>query len=152
MLDLPLPSHFPAANYSVVRDKAHQMFERRGTEEMVRSAFREAWSSILYRFASCDEHGQRFSTLLSEYGAGPPPIQRYAQERDFFDFVVLGLACIEAYHYALFALGSCTGDPRFRFSSATDRRRVNLSRTKDAILAAFPGRAVSIALQVLAPE
>lgn len=70
------------------------------------SRFIRAWHSVVYRYKACCEANDSFVQLwdrLSE-PAMPPPEDRYAQERDLFNFVVNALSCVEAAFMAFYAM------------------------------------------------
>jgi hypothetical protein len=79
----------------------------------------------------------------------PPHPERYLQERDFFHFVVNSVACLEAFHYGIYAWGACRQLGNFSLSDENARRHVSVKSTLAAVRALPDAQDVGEALSLV---
>jgi hypothetical protein len=105
-----------------------------------------AWNAVVYRFMSCAEHDEQFTSSVAKSGASPRQPERYIQDRELFEFFVSGLASFEAFHYALFAIGSIVSPAHFPFASGGDFKRVTTAIVLKTYRTAFPMESLTSSL------
>lgn len=140
---LPIPPDYPSQQHLELHNLAHDHFKLQDTPEGIRSEFRASMNSMAYRFTSCSESGQSFCESIERDGGGPAQPERYKQERDFFVFVMSGMACVEALNYELFALGAAIHPKQFPFATDKDRK-IGWPSTRNAYAAVQNTRLVEV--------
>lgn len=105
--------------------------------------FAGGWNAVAHRLRAAIEHDEAFrSTLLSSN-------DRYSQEKELFGFFGSGLACLESYCYANFAIGAIITPGSFPMTIQKDLKRINPESTADIFTKHFAGSQLSTALQNL---
>lgn len=154
MADRPLGLDFLAHDYpEVEQSRLLSLAERavsrleEGTE--LRREFTSALRAVTFWYQAFVDAGESFSSSVQRHGDAPGHPHRYYQERDFFMFVVAGLAALEALHYGLFALGAVLQPAAFSFESEDDRRDVTPRSTLLAYERTYSSTPITRALQAL---
>ena len=152
--DVSLPTAYPSSAHAELHTRAHDFFQAAGVPPDIQQELRTALNSVAYRFKMCTDAGCAFCDSLLRYGAAPAQPERYAQERDFFDFVVTGFTAIECAGYGLFALGAALWPAQFPFTTEALRRKVTLRVALDTCGRVPAANAIHTALSVTlaAPE
>ena len=120
---LSVPPTFPAVAY--LNTGAHMSANHVASH--ANSHFRGAWNAISYRYHEARECAFQFQNHFSTYGDGPPPAERYEQERMLFDFFSSAVSALEAYFFGAFALASTSQPADFPLNSPADERKVKPS-------------------------
>lgn len=118
------PDQYPDHLHQHVSEMAKAHFQKLEPPPAVQGEFRTSLKSVRYRFKTCVEAGTAFADSIRRHGDAPPEPQRYFQEREFFSFVMAGMASLEALHYALFAWGAAVHPDAFPILTEKDRRGV----------------------------
>lgn len=145
-IGLEVPSSFPATAHDAVHEATNTAFRTLQVRDDLQGGFRGAWNAIAYRYVSCTEYSASFSESVAEHGAAPHQPERYMQERDFFNFIVTGLACFEAFHYALYCIGAVLQPNHFPYETASDRRRITPGATRELFARHYPSNGVTHAV------
>lgn len=122
-------------------------FEKSAVDPELRGEFWAARNAVAYRFTACAEAAEGFASSVDQHGAAPPQPHRYTQERDFFHFVLGGMASLEALHYGVHAWGACRGLTGFVLNSDRDRRRAVPKATLIAVQRSVDGQALAAELK-----
>ena len=98
-----IPKNFPSCVYSKIssimdakKEKYPQSF----------SEFLPAWLAVEYRFCTCFESNKNFTESFKKFGDGPPPSERYIQEKELFHFFINGYSTLDCFGYALYIVAS----------------------------------------------
>jgi len=70
------------------------------------SEFLPAWLAVEYRFSTCFESNKNFTESFKKFGNGPPPSERYIQEKELFHFFINGYSTLDCFGYALYIVAS----------------------------------------------
>ena len=145
--EIDFPVDYPADLHIRLHTLAHNWFILQNTASSLQVDFDAAMKSVAYRYKTCIESGNAFGGSVQADGDAPLPKVRYFQEREFFSCIVAGIACLEALHYALFALGASIDGSIFQFANSQQQRKITPKLTQE-VYAHFPnGRLVSAALR-----
>jgi hypothetical protein len=87
--------------------------------------FAGGWKALAYRFRSCAEHSRAFTKSIRQVGTAPVPEKRYLQEVELFYFFVSGLAAVESFSYALFAILTMLDSLTFPMVTAKNKRDIS---------------------------
>lgn len=123
--DVGLPSEFPAEEHVAVHLLVCELFAKQGTPEEIKQEYYGAWNAVLYRFKAAWVAEEEFRKSVSAYGDAPGQPMRYEQENSLFNFAMAAESCLEALHYAVFAISAAYDPTSFPFSSPDNRRDVN---------------------------
>jgi hypothetical protein len=93
--DLAVPDDFPAGPFEGAY--LHALDDIIHTEQ-----FTGAWIGMAYRFRSCAENAEAFAALFKEHGSNPPFEQRYAQDREMFEFHANGYGALDSLFYGMY--------------------------------------------------
>jgi hypothetical protein len=146
---LPIPPEYPVEQHARLHQAAIAFFGRESVPSALQDEFRSAWNAVVYRYVACLESAEAFARSVERHGDAPAHPERYAQERDFFNFVVNGMACIEALHYGIFAWCSSRALTGFDLANERDRRAVNPATALDRLRDVPDASAVASALGTL---
>jgi hypothetical protein len=122
---LVMAPDFPTVEYEAA-------YERVRNVHAGNPAFRHfggAFNAMSYRFREAHDVAVAFQEQFKREGASPPPEPRYEQERLLFDFYSSCFSVLEAYFFALFAVGHMLKPGQFPLSTAKDEQKVGPSRT-----------------------
>lgn len=144
---IEVPADFPLDLYERVVAGAKEIISE-ASEDTARE-FSYGFASVRDRFRGCAEAADNFSSLVEEHGDRPTQPYRYYQEREFFSFVMNGMACVESLHYGLFAFGASVDPSRFPFGNESDRSKVTLKKTRKCFKELPRRKAISDALEKL---
>ncbi|MGH9425684.1 MAG: hypothetical protein ACRD2L_05180, partial [Terriglobia bacterium] len=98
---------------------------------------------------SCAGHDEAFTAAFEQGGDGPPPPERHRQEYELFGFFVTGLASLESFCYAVYAMAVMSRSPRLVFPNPRD---IKVSSTANMMAQQFPGIPLTRALTALCTE
>lgn len=135
-----MPEDFPSRAYQSINSC---VVRRKDTCPGPWGQYAQAWNALAYRFLSCTEHDEAFTSSIKSTGSSPPPHDRYIQERELFGFFVTGLAAIESLCYGLFAIGSMLNPADFPLQTAEDMKKVTPNETAAQFANIFPNERVS---------
>jgi hypothetical protein len=107
---LVLPADFPAGPFEGTYQ--HALDDIIHTEE-----FTGAWLGMAYRFKACTESAETFAALLAQHGSNPPFEQRYAQDREKFEFFANGLSALECTFFGMHFLAELVKPAEFPVSN-----------------------------------
>ncbi len=138
-----MPAGFDVRSYNAVHERVEP---KRAAFPDACEQFGGAWNAVGYRCKAADEHSRAFTNSIRRYGDSPPPLQRYEQERDIFNFFVTGLATIESFFYAMYAVGAILDAAAFPMGSG-DLRGINPRSVVPRFVGRFPGDAFTVAVQ-----
>lgn len=62
--------------------------------------------AVKYRFCTCSESNKNFTESFKKFGDGPPPSERYIQEKELFHFFINGYSTLDCFGYALYMVVS----------------------------------------------
>ena len=112
---------FPSCVYSKIssimdaqKEKYPQLF----------SKFPDAWLAVEYRFCACFEGNKNFTESFKKFRDGPPPSERYIQEKELFHFFIDGYSTLDCFAYALYMVAS-TIKPTFLPIEPSKLRNIN---------------------------
>lgn len=125
---IEMPADFPVKPYEAIYNR---LASKQDTYFDSWYEFIRAWDAVAYRFRSCAEHDEAFAESIRRAGKGPPPPERYIQDRELFCFFVSGLATVECPCYGLFAIGSILDAQSFPFVTPDDKRNVSPDKASD---------------------
>ena len=74
--------------------------------------------SIEYRFCTCYESNKKFTESFIEFRDGPPPSERYIQEKELFHFFIDGYSTLDCFAYALYMVASTIKPTLFPIESS----------------------------------
>jgi hypothetical protein len=117
-----VPPSFPARSYNDLHQ--HVMGRNGGNPSL--GLYGGAWNALSYRYAEARECADYFAEHFTLHGSGPPPPERYKQEKALFDFYSSVTSCFDAYGFAVFAMASLRQPANFPLATDTDERRVTL--------------------------
>lgn len=119
---LEMPDDFPVSPFNAVHAKLSPL------RNHCPDAWPEwlgGWNAIAYRFKSCADDDARFTESIQRDGDGPGQPARYFQEKSLFDFFMAGLASIDSFSHALYAVGSILDPAAFPITTSKDLRKVS---------------------------
>lgn len=122
-----MPAGFNAIAYEDVHRRIISLKE---SHFDVWSELAASWNAVAYRFYACAEYNEAFIASVQQTFS-PPPLARYAQERDLYGFFVNGLSTIESFCYALWAIASTLKPAVFLFNMPEHRRSISPETTAD---------------------
>jgi hypothetical protein len=103
-------------------------------------------NAIAYRFRACADYHSQFSALLGERSSHE---QIYAVTRSFFGFFVNGLASLESFYYAMYALGSAYHPAEFSALRDRDEHRISAKSVAECYERTWPGTDLALTLRRL---
>jgi hypothetical protein len=130
---LMVPDDFPANQFEAVYKKVQAHNPRREYALAI-----SAMHAISYRFMAIAEYDGRFTASLAAHGPGPGQPIRYEQERDLFGFFTNAFSVLDAFCFAMYAIGALTGTSDFQLATARDERNVTWGSMRAAYGRAFP--------------
>jgi hypothetical protein len=133
---LIMPSDFPVLPYEAVGRAASELGS---TRQLALEQFRGAWNAVSYRFYAMCEYERVITEALGLQTNGPPPLDRYRQERDIFGFFCNGFSVFESAFYAVFSIGAFLVPAGFPLSTPKEQQRISPTFTIAAMAANFPG-------------
>jgi hypothetical protein len=142
MNGLLMPSDFP-----------RELFEKIYTAAQPHDAnpahpqFIGAWSAVSHRYKALAHYDEVFTRSIETHGSGPAYEVRYEQERDLFGFASNAYSVFEAFHYAMFAIGSLINPNIFVLKTADDEKKVNIQNTRSKYSNAFPSDQILISFK-----
>ena len=148
-LDITMPSDFNVDAHFSIHSRITSLS---GFDPDTVKQFQGAWKAIVYRFKSCAEHDEAFTTSIQTHGNSPPPPDRYIQERELFGFFITGQAVIESFGYGLFAIAALIQPIDFPILTDKEQRKINLKNTSEEFEKHFSGDDITIALEKLLRE
>ncbi|OFW54327.1 MAG: hypothetical protein A2163_05745 [Actinobacteria bacterium RBG_13_35_12] len=98
-----IPKKFPSCIYSKI---SSIMYAKNQKYPQSFSEFSYAWLAVEYRFCTCFESNKNFTESFKKFGDGPPPSERYIQEKELFHFFVNGYSTLDCFGYALYMVAS----------------------------------------------
>ena len=98
-----IPKKFPSCVYSKISSIMHAQKEKYPQSF---SEFLHAWLAVKYRFCTCFESNKNFTESFKKFGDGPPPSERYIQEKELFHFFINGYSTLDCFGYALYLVAS----------------------------------------------
>jgi len=98
-----VPKKFPSCVYSKI---SSIMYTQNQKYPQSVSEFSYAWMAVKYRFCSCFESNKNFTKSVKKFGDGPPPFERYIQEKELFHFFINGYSTLDCFGYALYMVAS----------------------------------------------
>jgi hypothetical protein len=101
------PADFPASQFEALCEKLGGAYAGRRGYDLVF----EALNAIAYRFVALAEYDRSFTARFNARRDGQP--FRYEQERDVFGFFGNGYSVLEAFCFALFAVGALIDPAHF---------------------------------------
>jgi hypothetical protein len=131
---LTMPTDFPA-------DPFDKIFEasQRHSENPTYGQFIGAWKAVSYRYVSLAECDESFTASIKKHGVAPASGRaRYEQERDLFGFSSNTYSALDAFYYAMFAVGSFVAPEVFVLATPADEAKVNIAATHTKYGQAFP--------------
>jgi hypothetical protein len=126
-------SDFPITPYEAVHSKvvkkwsAHPLYDH----------YAGSWNALAYRFQAATNAGTILNQSLRDFGASPPPLERYRQEHELFSFFSCGFSAFEAAFYAAFTLGAFLTPSAFPLTTPKDQQRISPNLTIDAYQRTF---------------
>ncbi len=138
--NLVMPPDFATAPYNAVHTRVEP---HNAAYPFAWEQYAGAWNAVAYRFHACADHDAVFTASVQDAGTTPPQPARYIQEREFFNFLVNGLATIESLCYAFFAIGAMMDAHNFPIATPKDLLRITPKLTDERYALAFSGEAVS---------
>lgn len=136
-IGLEMPIDFPIVPYEAVHQK---VTEKIASQHPAWSHYAIAWNALAYRFLSCKEYNDEFTASILGAGDGPISPERYIQEKALFGFFTTGLAAIENFCYALYAIGAILDSQNFPL---TKPKSIDIERTRKQFVVAFAGEAIT---------
>jgi hypothetical protein len=136
---LDMPADFPTDRYNAID---HAITPHREKYPDVWPQYAAAWSGVTHRYFSAAAADDRFRVSIKQQ-PGPPPPERQPQEEDLFLFFVAGLAAIESFTYATYAVGAMLDSTAFPFSTPDDRRKVTPKTTSERLSKRFGGTSIA---------
>ncbi len=107
------------------------------------------FQGVAYRFRAASEYCREFEDLFQAPGGAAPGVEVvYRQERALFGFFVSGLACLESFSFALYALGAFYKPRKFGLSSGHLKSITPLD-VADRLGRHWPGALVSTQMAAL---
>jgi hypothetical protein len=144
--NLNMPQDFDVDSYNAV----HKCLRSKITlNNDVWGYYAGGWNAIMYRFLTVDESDKKFTGSINKSGGTPVPCERYIQERELFSFFVNGLATIESFCFAIYAIGSLVEPSAFSMSTERKRRNINPENTVRKFKKRYPNEQVTKELQKL---
>jgi hypothetical protein len=128
---LVMPTDFPRDLYEAVQNKLNRFQKQYGHDYFI-----GAWSAISYRYHAVVDHDDDFTASLIKHGPGPGQPLRYHQERNLFGFFSNGVSVLDAYCFAMFAVGAILIPSNF---SLVDEWKIDWKFTSIAYKSSFPG-------------
>lgn len=134
-IGLQVDASFPAAQYEAV----HLRIAANHNNNPSTPDFREAWNALGYRYYEAQETADQFEQHFNAHGEGPPPLERYQQERLLFDFFSSAVSSLDAFYYGVYALASIAYPSNFPLATEANRRRVNPTNVIADLALHLPG-------------
>jgi hypothetical protein len=131
--ELRIPPGYPTQQHAELYQAAEAFFTRDSVPDLLQKEFRSAWHAVVYRYIACLESAKNFSDSVERQGGSPLQAERYVQEREFFNFVVNGMACLETLHYGIFAWGACRQLAGFSLATEEARRKAVPKTVRDRL-------------------
>jgi hypothetical protein len=139
-----MPSDFNVAAYEAVHQRVSANSHR---NQDAWEQYAGAWNGVAYRFLACAESDIAFTTSIRQAGDTPPPLERYLQERELFNFFVTGLASIESLCFGLSAIGSMLAPAKFPMKTLNHLKNIYPKSTATRFASVFSGEPLSATLQ-----
>jgi hypothetical protein len=132
---LTVPDDFPADQFEAVYKKLGSTYVQRAE---YRGFIIGVLNAIAYRFTALAEYDESFRSSITAHGTGPGQPFRYMQERDLFGFFSNAHSVLDAFCFALFAIGALRDSANFPLATDPDERNVTWSKMLRAYGKAFP--------------
>lgn len=126
------PTNFPDRQYGELLAKVQSHCEAHGRAADL-ATFAEAWNGMAYRYSTASAANAAYTDSVVTAGTTPPPLDRYAQERDLFSFFTCALSVLETFGRAADVLGRLAG------AQFATRPRPYPKDVARAFRAAYPG-------------
>jgi hypothetical protein len=94
-----VPKNFPSCVYSKISSIMNTQNQKYPQSV---SEFSYAWMAVKYRF----ESNKNFTKSVKKFGDGPPPFEKYIQEKELFHFFINGYSTLDCFGYALYMFAS----------------------------------------------
>jgi hypothetical protein len=141
-----MPQDFDVDSYNAV----HKCLQSKITPNKdVWGCYAGGWNAITYRFLTVDESDKKFTESINKAGGAPVPCERYIQERELFSFFVNGLATIESFCFAIYAIGVLVGPSKFSMSTQRKLSNITPKNTVRKFKKGYPNEQVTKELQKL---
>jgi hypothetical protein len=115
----------------------------------LRQHLTDAWGGLQYRFTACAEHDDAFTLSVEIMGGSPPPLYRYRQERDLFEFFETGFSVLETMCFGIHAIGSILDSTNFPMTTEEDLRKINVKKTAKRFMKHYSAEPLSASLTAL---
>jgi hypothetical protein len=144
-IGIDMPGDFPTIAYDAVNIR---LGPYQPGNPQVWTEYAGGWNAIAFRFATTTAADNRFTASIKHF---PQPSfdEYHVQEEALFHFFVTGLAVIESFFYALFALGALRQPTNFPMSTADDLRAIAPVLTKRKFATHFAGTPIEAVLSDL---
>jgi hypothetical protein len=110
-----IPKKIPSCAYSKISSIMDAQKEK---YPQLSSEFLPAWLAVEYRFSTCFESNKKFTESFIEFRDGPPPSERYIQEKELFHFFIDGYSTLDCFAYALYIVASTIKPTLFPIESS----------------------------------
>ena len=114
-----LPKKIPSCAYSKISSIMNAQKEK---YPQLSSEFLHAWLAVEYRFCSCFESNKNFTESFKKFGDGPPPFEKYIQEKELFHFFIDGYSTLDCFAYALYMVASILKPDSFPINESCLKR------------------------------
>jgi hypothetical protein len=133
-IGIEVPEEFPYVAYEAVHDRLRDL---RLTYPIPWREYSGGWNAVASRFTMALASEQRFIVSIR---ANPNPSheERQLQEESLFGFFVAGLATIDSFAYATFAIGAMLRPDSFPVERPENLRAIGLESLGRALAGSFP--------------
>jgi hypothetical protein len=138
-IGIEMPGDFPTAAYNAVNIKLGPL---QPTNPALWAEYASGWNSVAIRFKTTTDADVAFTRSIKQ-GTAPSHDERQLQEESLFTFFVAGLAVIESFSYALFAIASMKRPADFPMSATEQRKNIRPDVMRQKYSVYFPGSPVN---------
>ncbi len=122
-IGIEMPLDFPVVPYEAIHEVVCQVYSADNTPTW--HEYAGGWNGIAHRFRSCADHDTAFTESVRRFFKHETHEERHVQEHELFGFVTNGLASLESFFYALYAIASMLEPDNFPMRTEDEKRPVN---------------------------
>jgi hypothetical protein len=142
---LVMPSSFPDGVFEAVKAR---IFSKVPSASPAWEQLAGSHNGVRYRLRACADYSDEFTQSVGHFGDSPPADKRYQQERQLFGFFVSGYAALDSFCFFMYFAAAYLQPGHF-LTQPSDIRKISCKTTPPRFASAFPGEAITAALNAL---